>query len=205
MALKHLNNAGIYGSKSTKLWDQTTVQNDFQSIATVVVPSGYNSNVITISNIPQNFTHLQLRLIGQTNRATYGLDDVYFRYNGDTGNNYTNHGFYGDGGSATAFAPYGTTTGPYLGGALGTTTGNNFGAVILDILDYTNYSKNRTIRAFGGQDTNGTISGYGGRIHLSSGLWMNTTNPINSITIVGVSGNFTQYTQAALYGIKAAS
>ena len=52
---------------------------------------------------------------------------------------------------------------------------------------------------------NGTIAGYGGRIHLSSGLWMNTTNSINSITIVGVAGNFTQYTQASLYGIKAAS
>jgi hypothetical protein len=58
-------------------------------------------------------------------------------------------------------------------------------------------NKHKTVRGLAGWDANG--SGYGG---ISSGVWRNT-NAVTSINLVP-SGNFMQYTQFALYGIKGA-
>jgi hypothetical protein len=69
-----------------------------------------------------------------------------------------------------------------------------FGALVIDILDYTNTNKNTTIRSLGGYDANG--SGY---LQLESMLWNNTA-AINQI-VLG-TGGWAQYSSFALYGIK---
>ena len=70
--------------------------------------------------------------------------------------------------------------------------------LIFDILDYTNTNKNTTTRALTGNETNGTA---GQAILFSSGNWRNTA-AITSILIYPSSGNFSQYSSFALYGIK---
>lgn len=75
----------------------------FESIATSVVGSGGVSSV-TFSSIPAGYKHLQLRGMGQTNRGTYGIDELGIRFNGDTASNYSAHMVLGDGASASSLS-----------------------------------------------------------------------------------------------------
>jgi hypothetical protein len=172
----------------------------YDSIATTTVGAGGVSSV-SFTSIPSTYTHLQLRILGQTNRATYGIEELKMTFNGDTTTSYRNHNLYGDGSSA--FASTNSTPSILLGdGMFGTSTGGTFGGGVLDILDYANTNKNTTTRLLAGVDINGTIAGYGGRVGLSSGLWPNTA-AITSINIAPNNGSLiTQYSSFALYGIR---
>ena len=175
--------------------------NSYESISTVTVGSG-GSATVTFSSIPATYTHLQIRIFGQTSRGTYGNDQMTMRVNGDTGSNYSSHILSGDGASASASGAA-TQTSINLSFKLGSTTSSAFGAFIIDALDYANTSKYKTIRNLAGVDINGTISSFGGEVELSSGLWQ-STSAITSLTFTPVNANFTQYSSFALYGIKGA-
>ena len=171
----------------------------YDSLATVTLSASAAS--ITFAGIPSGYKHLQVRLMARSDRATYPLDDNWIQFNGDTGSNYTSHALYGDGASASAYAsaPRGNIYGV---GSMATSAGSGWSGGILDILDYTNTNKNTTARWLQGFDTNGTVSGYGGRINLISGSWMNTA-AVTSITF-GLDGTraYTQHSTFALYGVK---
>ena len=171
---------------------------DFESIATVTVGSGGASS-IDFTSIPGTYTHLQVRfLYGNTNTAQ--TRETIMRLNSDSGNNYADHQLAGNGSSASASATS-STNAIYVAqcdhsSSAGTSA---FGVSIIDILDYANTNKYKTTRQLWGWDGNGT-----GVMRLSSGLWM-STNAITSIKLLPMStGDFRQYTQAALYGIKGA-
>jgi hypothetical protein len=69
--------------------------------------------------------------------------------------------------------------------------------MVMDILDYSNVYKFKTIRNLSGADFNGS-----GQIRLNSGLWMNTAG-VTSISIYDANGgNLVQYSRLSLYGIK---
>ena len=198
MSIKRFNGAGLSSTKSIKVWDQTTTQNDFQSIATVVVPSGGQAN-ITFSNIPQNFTHLQLRIFGQFNST----GDLDLQFNGDTSANYSYHLLYGQGSSPVSAYASSSANGAYAG--YGSVGNNAFFGAIVDILDYTNVNKNKVTRSLHGVD-----NVTGGFAMLNSGLWFKAGTGVNSDAITSVkvyskdAVNFQQNSQVALYGIKVA-
>ncbi len=167
---------------------------NFVSIATGVVGSGGGS--ITFSNIPQTYSHLQIRFTGRSLYSA-GTDIIIYRFNSDSGNNYTLHRFYGDGSSPGAQGAIPQTYA--LAGDMPAATSSSSlttGVAVIDLLDYSNTSKYKTARAFAGRDENGL-----GYVWFSSNLWLNTA-AITSINIFGGNGNLTQYSQAALYGIK---
>lgn len=153
---------------------------------------------ITFSSIPQNYEHLQIRLL--VREATGGFDQAYMQINGDSGTNYAKHTFGGAGSNSFAYGGTADATSVSIAAIPGSNQAANvFGASIVDILDYTNTNKYTTIRAISGTDNNG--SGYQ---WFASGLWENT-NPVTSLTIFAAGGpNLVQYTHAALYGIKKA-
>jgi hypothetical protein len=209
VSIKRFNGAGLYGSKATKVWDQYTTLNDYQSIATVVVPSG-GLSTITFNNIPQNFTHLQIRYSAQNNRASFATDDVIMYYNGDnTASRYQSHRIYGQGASTPASdGPNGVAGG--LAGFMYSTTGGitgNFGAGIIDVFDYASLSKNKVSKAVSGADNNGGTGSGAGQIGISSSLWTPTSiTNIYSITFTPGNGTlYSQFSKFALYGIKVAS
>ena len=166
----------------------------YDSIATATVSSPVSS--ITFSSIPSTYQHLQIRITGRGGRALF-LDNPVFKFNSDsTTSNYYQHAIYGDGATVTAGA---SGTDYILAYSLaGDNAGSNvFGAMVVDILDYANTSKNKTVRALGGVDNNGQ-----GIIGFGSGGWF-STSAINNIGITLSTGaSFQQYTSAALYGIK---
>jgi hypothetical protein len=158
---------------------------------------------VTFSSIPATYTHLQIRLFTQDARATYGITEIRMSFNGDSSSIYRTHNLYGDGASATS------SDGGALGyiilgdGTFGSSTGGTFGVGIVDILDYANTNKFKTVRNLSGVDLNGTVASFGGRAGLSSGVWRSTA-AVSSLTLVSNSGvNFTQYSSFALYGVKA--
>lgn len=155
---------------------------------------------IEFTNIPQTYTHLQLRGIFRSTNADTGDHNVVAAFNSDTTNtNYRIHVLEGDG--ATASSGNAQLSGFY--GAVGLAPGNNstsntFGTSVVDILDYRNTNKNTTIRTLTGDDKNG--SGYA---RLASTLWTNTA-AITTITIsLRNAGNFTANSSFALYGVLA--
>lgn len=173
----------------------------YESIATVTVGSGGSSSV-TLSSIPSTYTHLQLRCFGQTNRATVPFDSLFVTLNSDTNNgNYYRHGFNGTGSSTYSYGS-GTDARAQFSWNFGTTAGSNWGIGIVDIFDYTNTNKFKTMRSLGGSDVNGTVNGFGGEVGIGSNLYQ-STSAITSITLTPYVGTLiNQYSSFALYGIK---
>jgi hypothetical protein len=179
-----INNVGIYASQiSGRLWEPAGA---YDALATVTVPSGGAAS-ITFAGIPAGYKHLQLRVLGKASTTSYGN----IRFNGDTTtSNYRFHSLYGTGsGSAAATT---AANAAYFPADMNT----QFGADVLDVLDYSNTSKNKTTRALGGWDNNGS-----GNVAITSNLWMSTA-AINTITITAGAGTFSEFSQFALYGIK---
>ena len=162
--------------------------NSFESIQTVTVGSGGQSS-ISFSSIPSTYKHLQIRCFWRD----AGGAEMKGEFNSDTTTtNYYRHYLQGDGSGVGAGANNLNSFGGFYAGAA-----SQFGITIMDILDYTNTNKNKTVRTLWGYDSNG--SGYMG---FSSGLWSNTS-AISNITLKTTGTNFVQYSSFALYGIKA--
>jgi hypothetical protein len=187
---------GIWASQiSGRLWEPAGA---YDALATVTVPSGGAASV-TFAGIPTGYKHLQMRYLAQS--AASSTDQMIIRFNSDSSaSNYTTHQLQGNGSAASA---YGFGTGGFPGAYLDKgINGSGLGASIfsvgvVDLLDYANTSKFKTMRALDGYDANGS-----GFITLQSALWLNTT-AINSLTMVNSGGtNFSQNSQFALYGIK---
>jgi len=173
--------------------NMSTKLTDFYQIATTTLGSAQSS--ITFSSIPQDYTHLQIRAIART--TIVGTDEnVYLRFNSDSSTLYAYHFLYGTGSAAASGA---TLNEPYLISLRGTgnsSSANMFGSGVVDILDYTNTNKFKTVRSITGHDQNGS-----GTVWLFSGLWR-STSAVTSITLLPSSANLAQYSSFALYGIK---
>jgi len=181
---------GIYASQiSGHLFTQGT----FDSIATTTVGAGGAAS-ITFSSIPQTYTHLQIRgIIKNTSTTNFAA----MQFNSDTGNNYSAHYLDGDGATAISggAANYDKCYFSYGGTSA---NANVFGVAVIDILDYANTNKFKTVRGLTGVDVNGV----GGYVELNSSSWR-STSAITNINILFGANNFAQYSQIALYGIKA--
>jgi hypothetical protein len=190
MAVTRLTTNGLTGTK----YDIASADNYYmEPIATTLLSSA--TGTITFSNIPSGYKHLQIRGIVRpvTNNA-----EIRLTINGDSGSNYARHRLIGNGASVdgTGVASQ-TSIGIFDANGLQTGTASVFGALVIDILDYGNTSKYKTIRVLSGNDNNGS-----GQVGLSSGLWMNT-GTVTSVTMVMNTGNIDVNSRFSLYGIKA--
>ena len=186
-------NLGIIASSiSGNLW---APGKDFDSIATVTLAT--STTTITFSSIPATYRHLQIRGIARATGSFTNTDGL-IRFNSDTGANYAHHALYGDGATASATAGTSTTSGRFARNAqiANSSTASVFTGFVIDLLDYANTSKYKTLRTLVGYDANGS-----GVAELESSLWQ-STSAVTQIDLTTDGGNFAQYTQFALYGIK---
>lgn len=188
MAITQLSDSGFNG---TKYGDIMAGNTWMEPIATQLLTTSAAS--VTFSNIPQGYTHLQLRLFAYNTSGADGYVETYLEFNGDSGSNYARHLLRGDGSAAGAFNAVSQTS--IRLDNIGTAS-KPAGAGVLDILDYTNQNKYKTVRALMGYDQNG--SGY---INLNSGLWMNTS-PITSLKITCGNASFNTNSRFSLYGLR---
>jgi hypothetical protein len=173
---------------------------DFESIATVTVGSGGSATAV-FDNIAGTYQHLQLRYCARGTRTGSTTDSVYLQYNSDTSSaNYVRyHLLYGTGSVAGAEAQASGVAAQNLipNVTAASASASIFGVGVIDLLDYANTSKYKTVRGFGGHDRNGA-----GNVELTSGLWM-STSAITKITVGASAGNLAEYSTFALYGVKA--
>ena len=186
----------LIGGAKAYGWGSFAAAGDFESIATVSVPSG-TSGTIEFTSIPATYTHLQIRGIGRTNRAAATQDSLRLRFNSDTGANYSYHFLNGNGTTPAAEGNANTTLIAHSALTAISSSASIFGVAVIDILDYANTNKYKTSRALSGNDQNGS-----GVFDFASGNWRNT-DAITSIQLTAI-GSFVQYTTFALYGIKGA-
>lgn len=170
----------------------------FESIATTTVGSGGSSS-ITFSSIPDTYQHLQIRAFARGN-TNDNIDDIAWRFNGDSSVNYAAHYLLGEGSGAYSGKATGLNYAVWMRVANNLSPSNTFGVGILDILDYKNTNKYKVGRSLSGVDNNNTT----GQIMYTSSVWF-STSAITSITLLSTnSSSFRQYSHFALYGIKGA-
>jgi hypothetical protein len=168
----------------------------YDSIATGIVGSG-TTTTVSFTSIPSTYKHLQIRILARSDSASAGLG---VRANTDSGMSYTVHYIQGNGATPTSASLATGTLNYGLVGFLPQTVSlaSAFNGTVIDILDYANTLKNKTIRSFSGLDMNGS-----GDVRVSSVLWTSTSAITQLDFIVNTGGNaIAQYSSFALYGIK---
>ena len=150
-----------------------------------------SSTTVSFTSIPSTYKSLQIRA---TFSAAATSGSVFVQANGDTGSNYAVHRLNGSGSTVAAQAS--TSTGyPALNAAVNLSA-TYPSSLIIDIHDYASTTKNKTMRAIYGLDTNSSV----GEIDLTSVLWM-STSAINRLDVFAGT-NFTSTSTFALYGMK---
>jgi hypothetical protein len=170
----------------------------YESIATIAASGSTDS--LTFSSIPTGYTHLQIRGIATVAYSSSDFGTVGIRLNGDTATNYSRHFIRGFRSGATNYAQSGaaaSTTFAEAGLAYLINNSLYTGVNVIDILDYANTNKYKTIRGLSGAHWN-----TAGANQFGSGLWRNTA-AITSVTVYGTNGTFGSNSTFALYGIKA--
>jgi hypothetical protein len=168
----------------------------FEQIETQLI-GGTSPTSVTFSSIPSTYKHLQLRVVSRWN-AGGASNLVQVRFNGDTASNYYYHDLTANGSNLTSgqsnLATFMQTGDAPSSGVVA----DAFGVQIIDLLDYSNTNKNKTLRsAFGQHNASQAHSG------IRSGIWF-SNSAITSITVFGNQGGsfFVSGSRLSLYGIK---
>lgn len=166
----------------------------FELISTSLLSTTTSS--VTFSSLPAAYKHLQIRITGRFTAAAF-QNTVTLRFNSDSGVNYSSHYLRANGSAASSAAAANANqiTAGYMPSA--NETASTYGSMIIDLLDFNNTNKNKTIRALSGR-TFGTSAW----IDLYSGYWA-STSAITSILVSDLIGSasFASGTRISLYGI----
>lgn len=190
MAIRSLKTGQF--SRSTLVGNPVIMPGSYESIATVTVGSG-GASEINFTGIGTDWTHLQLRYAVLSPAS--GADLAVRVGNGsiDTGSNYTLH-LLGGNGSAAYANGYANEISFKTGFSQSSSTAPAVG--VLDLLDYKDTNKFKTMRCIGGVDKNGA-----GDAQLASGVWR-STSAINQLRLYFPGSTLNQYSIVALYGVN---
>jgi hypothetical protein len=194
--LKAVNANGDSAASAASNSALVGITGDFESIATIT-STGSAGNLV-FSSIPGTYKHLQIRGILRTNDGG-AFNNQGLRFNSDSTSSYAFHTLAGNGTTTSSGANNSfTSINDFMRGASDSLTAGIFGVAVIDILDYANTNKYKTVRVLQGGDANGS-----GTVGLTSGLWMKT-DAITSITILPSGGTAIANSTFALYGIRTA-
>lgn len=159
----------------------------YDLIASNVFTSATSS--VTFSAIPQDYKHLQIRGVINPSSGGWGMG---IGFNGVTGN-YSMHRMSGNGSAVYAGYASNSTNIQTFGFHNGGQTSVSM-PVIIDIPEYKNTTKNKTVKTFTASATSSP------EIVMGSGAWYSTA----AITSINISfgGNGAIGTRFSLYGIK---
>jgi hypothetical protein len=161
----------------------------YTPIARQVIASA--TNTVTFSSITSTYTDLVLVINGSLS----GYDYLLYRFNGDTGSNYSETPLRGDGSAATS-GPAANRT--YTWTCLQSAANTQFNT-ISNFMNYADATTNTSVLSRANSNSSGDY------VAITAGLWRNTA-AINSITVLTLSANnFNVGSTFTLYGIKAGS
>lgn len=169
----------------------------YELISTTIL--GSTTASVTFSSIVSTYKHLQIRATMKSNSSDYSR--VYGQVNDVTSGSYTAHNLRGNGSSVTSTSTTTSATqmidiGGFIPGTFYEGEGQ-FSGMVMDILDYSNTSKNTTFRSLSGYKP----SSYTSYVFLSSGVYLDTP-AISSITLFLNANSFVSGSRFSLYGIK---
>jgi len=165
----------------------------FELIETQILTG--TTTAVTFSSVPVIYKHLQIRITARNTTAAASRP-ITLRMNGDTATNYAYNYMRGTG-SGGAAASANTQSSMIIGYSPGSTeTANIFAVALIDLLDYNNTNKTKTVRSLSSRYSSET------QIEQTSGHW-NSTSAITSIEVADRSGSssFATGTRISLYGI----
>lgn len=142
---------------------------------------GSSAASVTFSSISGSYRDLVLVVTG-----TGPTNDIYYRMNSDSGNNYPYVIMYGTGSAASSGS--GSTTQGIMHYNAGTSVFN----IVANFMDYSATDKHKTVLSRSNQ-ADGFVMSYGSR-------WANTA-AVTTLLIGSISGNFATGSTFALYGI----
>ena len=148
-------------------------------------------STVTFNSIPSTYKSLQVRFNLVTTSATFGK----IQFNSDTSTaNYAMHYLSGSGSTATAGGTASGTNG-YIKMFQNNTVTTYPAVGIIDVIDYANASKNKTVKTLVGANNNTAT----GSIEINSGVWL-STSAITSLTLLVGAGTYTGI--ISLYGVS---
>jgi len=115
----------------------------------------------------------------------------------DTTSTMWGHYLMGDGATATAGSRSSTNV-ELVEVTAATATASIFGVAVIDLLNYSSTTKNKTFRSLTGFDRNGA-----GEVRLMSGSYTANTSALNTIRFYSAFANIAEFSSFALYGVKA--
>lgn len=146
-------------------------------------------------SLPQTYKTLKL-LVSVRHDGGSGIQ-IGYRFNGDTGSNYSRRLVFGDGSTSASASGASETYARFAFTSDSTGTANTFGNAELNIPNYAG-STNKATSSDGVGENNATLAYQG----LHAGLW-STTAAITSITVVlAGTGNLLSGSTFTLYGLK---
>jgi hypothetical protein len=163
----------------------------YDALTSITVGSGGVASV-TFDGIPSDYKHLQIRV----SAIATGESRIRMRFNGDTGTNYSVHYLLGNG--TNPFAGSGANANQ-LSGSYAKGTASYSCVNIIDILDYKNTNKNKSIQVLTGYANNVATDG---ELGVWSGVWRNTSAVYSAILYFDNSANIAQHSRFSLYGVR---
>jgi hypothetical protein len=151
---------------------------------------------VDFASIPSDYKHLQIRIVAKSS-APSSNDLIQMRFNDITSSDYAWHALRSVINSAPDSLSGASQT--FINRVVLLTGGNDsnqFGSSIVDILDFSDTSKNTTVKIFSGTMSGSPI------ISLGSGL-LNNTAAINKITLFPAANAIAALSRFSLYGIRA--
>jgi hypothetical protein len=161
----------------------------YDLLETEVLASKQSSVTFTGLGSYTDYKHLQIRAVTRGDGASNRMS---LTVNSDTGV-YQNHQLFGDGSTVTSTSQNANRLGVVQES---TATTNSFAASVIDVLDFSDTTKNTTFRSLAGQ------TGGPDRIRLQSMLYEDTS-AITSLEFSLAVGDFISGSRFSLYGLKA--
>lgn len=152
---------------------------------------GADATSVTFTSIPQTYTDLVL--VSQTANTGGAANSLAFRFNSDTGTNYSFTRMYGNGSAAASDRESNIN---YMGlGIVGNSAITSAGTFINNIMNYANTTTNKTVISRSSDTASTYVSEY-------VSLWRSTA-AITSITVLLSGNSLRSGSTFNLYGILA--
>lgn len=166
----------------------------YDLLETEILTSNASSVTFTGLGSYSDYKHLQIRAVARSTRSAVN-ENVRMQMNNDTGSNYSRHQLRGDGSSVISEAATSQSS-AFVSTITAASQGSNqFSGNVIDILDFSDSSKNTTIRTLYGSPST--------EIGLASGAFFNTAAITEIDLILQSGGSFITGSRFSLYGLKA--
>lgn len=161
--------------------------NTYVAIRTTVVPTATPSVTLDLTGITG---YTDLRIVYNGTISATGMD-IRWRFNGDTGSNYSFTYLNGNGSTASSGRQSNTS---YIASYATTGTSGAPGTILFDVMNYSNTTTYKT--------TLSRVSDAPVEVNAYVGLWR-STSAITSVTIFPNANNITAGSTFTVYGIAA--